>query len=490
MQQVSRRDWLRMMVGAGLMSALPKGLGATTFSRYTGTDVRVPIAPYNPAIIFDEGKCVYCGACKSVCRRMMSVDGFFDLAKTGDVPVCVHCGQCVTVCEGDAIQIRPEWQAVKAAKAAGKTVVVSLSPAVRVAVSEAFGQPAGAFCEGEVIAALRALGADYVLDTCVGADITILEEAKEFVGRLQKGDGSLPIMSSCCPAWVQFCETYFPDLLSHLSTAKSPIGMQGVAIKTFFAREKGIDPEKIFNVALTPCPAKKFEIRRPEFGVGWMRGMDAVVTVQELANWMRAECLDYQGLVPSQYDSLLGEASGAGVIFGNTGGVTEAILRSAYFFYTGKQPPKEFLNFTAVRGLLGTETRKPGMLKIATATFSETCSVTVLVAQGLANARKVMNQLREGTLKADFIEVMACEGGCIGGAGLPRASDAPYLTREMRQARLEALQVRGDSAKQCASHENPAVKAFYDAMLGEVGSPKAKQLCHTSYTSRAAALGK
>jgi ferredoxin hydrogenase len=488
--QVSRRDWLRMLVGAGLMPALPKGLEAAVVSRYSDTDMRVPVASYNPAIIFDEAKCVYCGACKSVCRRTMSVDGFYDLAKTGDVPVCVHCGQCVTVCEGDAIQIRPEWQAVKAAKAAGKTVVVSLSPAVRVAVSEAFGQPAGAFCEGEVIAALRALGADYVLDTCVGADITILEEAKEFVDRLKRGTAPLPILSSCCPSWVQFCETYFPDLLPYISTAKSPIGMQGVAIKTFFAQQKGIDSEKIFNVALTPCPAKKFEIRRPEFGVGWMRGMDAVVTVQELATWMRAEGVDYQALEPSQYDSLWGEASGAGILFGNTGGVTEAILRSAYTFYTGEQPPAEFLNFTAVRGLLGTESRKPGMLKQATATFSESCVIKVLVVQGLANARKVMNQLREGSLKADFIEVMACEGGCIGGAGLPRASNAPYLTREMRQARLEALQARGDHAKQHLSYENPAVKAFYEAMLGEVGSPKAKQLCHTSYCSRAAVLGK
>lgn len=489
MSQVTRRDWLRMLVAAGVLPAVPNVVRATAQETYTCTDVRVPIASTNPAIIFDEAKCIYCGACKRVCHRTMSVDGYFDLKKNGNKPICIHCGQCSTVCEGEAILMRPEWQAVKAAKAAGKTIVVSLSPAVRVSVSEAFGKPAGAFCEGEVIAALRALGADYVLDTCFGADLTIVEEAKELVERLKNRTAPLPQFTSCCPAWVEFCETYFPKELPHLSTAKSPIALQGEAIKTFFAKQKGIDPKTIFNVALTPCPAKKFEIRRPEFEVDGMRGMDAVVTVRELAEWIVAEGVDYQSLQPSAYDSLLGTASGAGIIFGNTGGVAEAVLRSAYAFYTGENPPEDFLQFAPVRGLLGTESPRPGALKRARVVFSGTCVVEVLVVQGCANARKVLEQLQKGDLKADLIEVMACEGGCIGGAGLPRAQTVPYLTRAMRNARIDALYACDADKKVRLAHENPVVKQFYAETVGEIGSPAAKARLHTSYLSRAADLG-
>ncbi len=489
MQQFNRRDWLRMMVATGLLPALPSTFYSKT-PAYMHTDVRVPIDPNNPAIVFDEKKCIFCGSCKRVCRRTMSVDGYYDLKKTGNRPICVHCGQCSTVCEGEAILMRPEWQAVKKAKSEGKTIVVSLSPAVRVTVSEAFGKPAGAFCEGEVIATLRALGADYVLDTSVGADITILEEAKDLVDRLREKVRPLPLLTSCCPAWVEFCETYFPNDLPKMSTAKSPIGMQGVAIKTFFAKQKGINPENIFNVALTPCPAKKFEIRRPEFEVDGLRGMDAVVTVRELADWMMADGIDYNALQPSRYDPLLGQASGAGIIFGNTGGVMEAVLRTAHYFLFNEPPPTDFLKFEPVRGLFGSDSQRPGALKHVTARFSDTLSLEVLVVQGLANARKVLEQLHAGELKADIIEVMACEGGCIGGAGLPRAKSVPYLTRAMRQARIAALYACEGDAPVRSAHENPNVKAFYSEVLGEVGGALAQKYCHASPRSRASDLGK
>lgn len=489
MQEMTRREWLRMMGAAGLFPIFPKFFQTSEPDVDLNASIHIPIDPDNPAILFEQNKCVYCGACRRVCRRMMSVDGFYDFKKTGNKPVCIHCGQCSTVCEGEAIIMRPEWQAVKAAKAAGKTVVVSLSPAVRVAVSEAFGQPAGTFCEGEVIAALRALGADYVLDVSFGADLTIIEEAKELVERLKNDSAPLPLFTSCCPAWVEFCETFFPQNLPNLSVAKSPIAMQGVAVKTFFAKQKGLDPKNIFNVALTPCSAKKFEIRRPEFEVEGMRGMDAIVTVRELADWMRAEQLDYEKLSPSSYDSLLGEASSAGIIFGNTGGVAEAILRTAYFALNGKNPPSEFLKFSAVRGLLGTETQRPGGMKRATVALSETCTIEVLVIQGCAHAREVLEQLHAGTIKADLVEVMACEGGCVGGAGLPRAKTIPYLTRAMRQARIEALYACGEAAPLHLAHENPIAKQFYTQTIGEMFGPIDAPQLRTTYVSRAADLG-
>lgn len=492
MLKVTRRDWLKMLLAAGAMpmTGCLSSVEKPFQSRYQHTDIRVAMAPDNPAIIFDESKCILCGACYRVCRRMMSVTGFYDLQKTGDRPICVHCGQCSTVCEGDALQNRPDWSRIQAAKAAGKVIVVSLSPAVRVMVSEAFGAAAGTYCEGEVIAALRALGVDYVLDTATGADLTIVEEAAEWVRRLTDGTAPLPQMTSCCPSWVKFAETFYPQVLPHISTTKSPIAIQGAVIKTFFAQQKGIDPKRIFNVALTPCTSKKFEILRPEHTVSGLRGMDAVITVRELADWMRASQLDYQSLQPSTFDDLMGNASGAGVIFGNTGGVSEAILRTAYFILNGVNPPEHFLAFKELRGLIGTNDRRVGALKSATIQLSAERSVNVLVIQGLANVRAVLEALEQGTLTADFIEVMACEGGCIGGGGTPRAKAAPYLTRAMRRARIEAL-YQGDTTRKIRlAHENPIMELLYRQQFeGTFGCEKARALLHTAYYSRAKDLG-
>lgn len=491
MQQMTRRDWLKMLVASGVVSSLPGFLFSKDSEEYQFTDQRVAVSPDNPAIIFDESKCILCGACYRVCRRMVSVTGFYDLKKTGNRPICVHCGQCSTVCEGDALLNRPEWQTIKAAKARGQTVVVSLSPAVRVMVSEAFGEAAGSYCEGEVIAALRALGADYVFDTAVGADLTIVEEAAEWVERLTKKSEALPLpqFTSCCPSWVKFCETFYPEILPQLSQVKSPIAIQGVLIKRFFAQQKGLKPEQIFNVALTPCTAKKFEIRRPEMQVDGVPGMDAVITVRELADWMRSEQIDYTALQPSQYDALVGNASGAGVIFGNTGGVTEAILRTAYALLNQKNPPESFLTFTSLRGLKGTQDARVGELKYATVQLTPEMTVKVAVVQGLARVRKVLQWLKEQAIEVDFVEVMACEGGCIGGGGTPRAKSVPYLTRAMRQARIAALYTGDTSRKIRLAHENPLLKTLYKDELGNFGSSTAKDLLHTFYTSRASDLG-
>lgn len=489
MTTLSRREWLRFAGATGVLAVLPGGLRAAGASKYALTDVRVPMAPENPAVAFDAGKCVQCGACKSVCRRMLSVSGSYDLAKSGE-PVCVHCGQCTTVCEGEALVNRPEWQAVRAAKAAGKIVVVSTSPAVRVSLAEAFGAAPGTFCEGEVVAALRALGADYVLDTCFAADLTIMEEAAELLRRVTAKDKPLPQFTSCCPAWVKFCETWYPEMLPHLSTAKSPIGMQGPTVKTYFAQKRGIDPARIFNVALTPCTAKKFEIRRPEMNASGLRDMDAVITTRELADWMRAEKVDYATLKPAAYDALMGEASGAGIIFGNTGGVMEAALRTAYWMANKRNPPADLLRFAPVRGLTaGGKKGKKAVAKQATLRLTPEAEVTVVVVHGLANARKVLAQIKKGSLKATFVEVMACEGGCIGGGGQPRAKSAPYLSKAMRQARIDALYAEDARGTLRLCHENPEIQALYRDFYGAPLSEKAKRFLHTAYVSRAADLG-
>ncbi len=300
--------------------------------------VRVAIEPDNPSILRWEDKCIRCGMCKTACTDLMGVHGTYTLERTGDRAVCIYCGQCANVCPVDSITERDESPAVRQAVAdPEKVVVVSTSPAVRAALGEEFGMEPGAFVEGKMVALLRALGVDYVLDTNFAADLTIVEEASELIRRLTEKDRPLPQFTSCCPGWVHSAEMYAPELLPHLSTAKSPIGMQGPTVKTYFAKKMGLDPEKIVHVALTPCTAKKFEIRREEMhaaadyhGVEGMRDTDQVITTRELARWAKAEGVDWNALEDSAYDSLMGKASGAGVIFGNTGGVMEAALRTAY----------------------------------------------------------------------------------------------------------------------------------------------------------------
>ena len=312
-----------------------------------------------------------------------------------------------------------EYPAVRTAvKDPDKVVIVSTSPSVRAALGEEFGLPKGAFVQGKMVALLRALGADYVLDTNFSADLTIMEEASEPLQRITTGDKPLPQFTSCCPTWVKFAETYYPELMPNISSAKSPIGMQGPTIKTYFAKKMGIAPEKIVNVALTPCAAKKFEIRRSEMnaagkklGIPTMRDMDQVITTRELALWAKEDGIDFASLPDSDYDRLMGEGSGAGVIFGNTGGAMEAALRTAYAFITGQQPPADLLDLQPVRGYDG--------IREASLDIQGT-TVNVAVVYGTANARKMIERVRSGEKQYHFIEVMTCPGGYIGGGGQPR----------------------------------------------------------------------
>lgn len=273
-------------------------------SKHLFTDIRVPIEPDNPSVMRHEELCIKCGQCKTVCTESIGVAGYYDLLKTGDTAICIHCGQCANVCPVGCITEVPEWESVKAAvNDPDKIVIFSTSPSVRVALGEEFGMEEGSFVEDRMVALLRALGGDYVLDTNFAADLTIMEEANELIRRLTSSNIPIPQLTSCCPAWVKFVETYYPEFKENLSTSKSPIGMQGPTIKTYFANQENLDPKKIVNVAVTPCTAKKFEIRREEMcsagktlGIEGMRDMDYVITTRELAQWARAEGIDFLAL--------------------------------------------------------------------------------------------------------------------------------------------------------------------------------------------------
>ena len=447
--------------------------------------VRVPIEPDNPSIRREESLCIKCGMCKEVCTAQIGVHGTYSLADTGGKAICIHCGQCANVCPPASITEVYEYPAVRAAvKDPEKVVIVSTSPSVRAALGEEFGMPKGSFVQGKMVALLRALGADYVLDTNFCADLTILEEASELIQRITTGDKPLPQFTSCCPAWIKFAETYYPELLPNISSAKSPIGMQGPTIKTYFAQKMGIDPEKIVNVALTPCTAKKFEIRRSEMnaagkklGIPTMRDMDQVITTRELALWAREEGIDFASLPDSDYDRLMGEASGAGVIFGNTGGVMEAALRTAYAFITGQRPPEALLDLQPVRGYDGI---REASLEINGLT------VNVAVVYGTANARKMIERIRSGEKQYHFIEVMTCPGGCIGGGGQPR--DILADADETRKARMASLYRRDASMQRRLSHENQEILQLYREFYGEPLSELAEKMLHTAYLDRSGDL--
>ena len=425
--------------------------------------------------------------CKDACTNLMGVHGTYTLEETGGKAICIYCGQCANVCPVDSITERDETAQVQAAIAApDKIVVVSTSPAVRASLGEAFGMEPGAFVEGKMVALLRALGVDYVLDTNFAADLTIVEEASELVRRIQTQDRPLPQFTSCCPGWVHFAELYAPELLPHLSTAKSPIGMQGPTVKTYFAKQMGLDPKQIVHVALTPCTAKKFEIRREEMhaaaeyhGVEGMRDTDQVITTRELARWAKAAGIDWTALEDSPYDSLMGKASGAGVIFGNTGGVMEAALRTAYEYLTGQSAPEALLQLNPVRGYEGV---REAQVPIGNLT------VQVAVVYGTANARAFLQRMQESGKQYHFVEVMACPGGCIGGGGQPK--DLTRNVDETRQRRIAALYQRDSAMTLRTSHENPEIKAVYEAFYGQPLSPLAEQMLHTTYQNQSARIQK
>lgn len=458
-------------------------------SRFKELARRVPIDEHNCSVQFEESKCKNCTLCRRVCANTQTVMDYYYLPSTGDMPICVHCGQCASACPFDAITEVNDVERVKAAIAdPDKIVMFQTAPAVRVGLGEAFGLEPGSFVEGKMVGALRALGADYVFDTNFGADLTIMEEAMELLHRLQAEEIPIPQFTSCCPAWVEFAEIFYPDLIPHLSSTKSPISILSAVEKTWFAETKNIDPKKIVNVCVTPCTAKKAEIRRPEFNVSanfWdipeLRDTDICITTRELAGWIKEAGLDFEQLQEGAFDRVFGQASGGGIIFGNTGGVMEAAIRTAYYFFTGRTAPKDFIPFEDVRGLEG--------VKKASVAFGHFV-LHIAAISGLGNARVFIDDLIKNDLfeNYSFIEIMACPGGCIGGGGQPKVK-APQV-KKVNQARMDRLYQYDAEAQIKSSWENPEIKALYEAFLEEPLSEMAETYLHTYFDDKSDLLGR
>ena len=454
--------------------------------KHLSMDVRVPIELSNPSIFRDEELCIKCGQCRDVCRDYIGVHGTYSLKDTDDVAVCINCGQCANVCPVSSITEKYEYPDVKKAVLDPDSIVIfNTSPSVRIALGEEFGMEDGSFVEGKMVALLRKLGGKYILDTNFSADLTIVEEASELISRVTKGTAPLPQFTSCCPAWVKYAETYHPDMLPHISSAKSPIGMQGPTVKTYFAKKMGIDPTKIVNVAVTPCTAKKFEIRREEMnaaskylGIEGMRDMDYVITTRELAKWAKEENIDFAALEDSAFDPLMGEASGAGVIFGNTGGVMEAALRTAYEYITGSPAPADFYQLQPVRGM---DSIKEAEVQIGD------LKVKAAVIYGTKNASEFIKKVKNGESDYAFVEVMTCPGGCIGGGGQPKGT----LEKgdELRKKRIAGLYKRDGEMNNRKSHDNSEIRTLYKEFYGEPLSKLAEEMLHTIYTDRSKDLG-
>ena len=455
-------------------------------SKFELLDKRVPMAEDNVALYHDLTKCKNCSLCRRACADTMSVLDYYDLESTGDVPICIHCGQCASVCPFGALYEKSELDKVKEAIAApDKIVVVQTAPAVRVGIGEEFGYEPGTYAEGQMIGAIRALGADYVVDTNFGADLTIMEEGNELLARLEGHHGPLPQFTSCCPAWVQFCETFFPEMIPHISSTRSCIAMESAAIKTYFAKEKGIDPKQIVSVSINPCTAKKFEINRPEqnksaeyWDIEGLRDTDYSLTTREFAEWIRSAGFDFSTVEESAFDDLIGASSGAGVIFGNTGGVMEAAIRTVYYTVTGETPEGRLVHLEEVRGMAGV---KEAEVQIGDRT------VRVAVCHGGKNVRDFVEKVKSGDVQYDFIEMMACPGGCIGGGGQPRTKlPAAVKTKE---ARIASLYKRDADLTLRSSYENPEVQAMYENFLGEPLGELSEALLHTKFEDRSAILG-
>ncbi|MDO4845371.1 MAG: NADH-dependent [FeFe] hydrogenase, group A6 [Oscillospiraceae bacterium] len=460
-------------------------------NKFRGDKTETTLDEVNPSIVRDTSKCILCGRCIARCENAhgKGILGFENRGfKTIVAPAenrtmsdspCILCGQCTTVCPTGALMEKSEIDKVDAAIAAGKHVVVQTAPAVRAALGEEFGMPIGTPVTGKMVAALKRLGFSKVYDTNFGADLTIMEEGTELLGRLKNG-GVLPMITSCSPGWINYAEYNYGDLLPHLSSCKSPHQMQGAIIKSYYAQQKGIDPKDIFTVSIMPCTAKKFEKERSVMEVDGIRDVDAVLTTRELAKMIKRSGIRFDKLPDEEYDQdIMGDYTGAAVIFGVTGGVMEAALRTVYFVLTGKE--SEPIEFTAVRGLEG--------LREASIDINGTI-VNVAIANGMKNAKILLDEIREGKSKYQFIEIMGCPGGCINGGGQPLVRPC-FLPNEdddildtYRQKRANALYSEDERQVLRQSHNNPQIKELYEKFLGEPNSHKAHELLHTTYSAR------
>lgn len=437
---------------------------------------RVPIDPDSPSLIRDDEKCILCGQCLDVCQRTQTVFGYYDLPLVDDI-ICINCGQCAMACPTGAISERDDtakvWQALDDPD---RFVVVQTAPATRVALGEEFGLAPGTWVMGQQVAALRQLGFDAVLDTNFTADLTIMEEATELIKRV-KGDKPgypLPQFTSCSPGWIKFCEYFYPDLLPHVSSCKSPQQMFGALAKTYYARKRNIAPEKIVSVSVMPCTAKKFEAQRPEMDDSGYRDVDIVLTTRELAKMLKRKGIDLTTLPEEDYDPFMGKCTGGAIIFGATGGVMEAAVRTAYFFITGQEPPAGLMELKPVRGLAG--------VKEATVDVPGVGTVRVAVCHGMGNGRQVLEAVRRGQAPWHFVEFMTCPGGCVAGGGQPRTAVPP--TDEVRAKRIASLYSADARWGLRESHENPEVLALYQEFLEHPLSERAEKLLHTEYVSR------
>ncbi len=465
------------------LQKLAKDYGVEDATVYDGVKNEYEVDNSAPHMYRDNNKCILCRRCVAVCAKTQGIGviganerGFktyigsaFDMG-LGETS-CVSCGQCIAVCPVGALSEKDYTKEVMAAIAdPEKTVLVQTAPAVRAGLGECFGNPIGTNVEGKMAAALRRLGFDKVFDTDFAADLTIMEEANEFLDRFKNG-GTLPLITSCSPGWVKFCEHYYPDLLDHLSTCKSPQQMFGATAKTYYAQKMGIDPKNIVMVSIMPCTAKKFEIGRPDQSAAGVPDVDYALTTRELGRMIERAGILFNSLPEEKFDDPLGISTGAGVIFGATGGVMEAALRTAVYTLTGD-------NVTDLPEVRGTKDIKEATYNVAGN------DVKVIVTSGLANARKVLDDIRAGKCDAQFIEIMACPGGCVNGGGQPQVPMGVRNFVDIREERAKVLYNLDKSMPLRQSHENPAIKKVYEEFFEKPGSHKAHEVLHTSYVKR------
>jgi len=473
----------------------------------TGNQIYIDLVPSkhytidqsSPSLIKDDSKCIRCQRCVRTCSELQAVSALSAAYKGAEMKissfydrpmhevVCTNCGQCINRCPTGALTERnyidEVWNAIYDPT---KHVVVQTAPAVRVALGEELGYDPGARVTGKLVTALRRLGFDSVLDTDFTADLTIMEEGTELLTRLKKvlvdkdTSAALPMFTSCSPGWIKFIEHTFPELLPHLSTCKSPQQMFGALAKTYYAQKKGINPKDIVSVSIMPCTAKKFEATRPEMRDSGFQDVDYVLTTRELAIMIKQAGIEFMKLDDEDYDRFMGESSGAGVIFGATGGVMEAALRTAYEIVTGREVPFGNLNITPVRGMEGI---KEAEVKIENVkpewSFLEGVTLKVAIAHGLANAKRLMTAIRDGKVQYHFVEIMACPGGCLGGGGQPIPTNL-----EIRKKRAEAIYAEDENLPIRKSHENPEILQIYQEFLGEPLSHTSHELLHTHYVPR------
>ncbi len=452
---------------------------------FPGERIIKTIDELSPSIVRDNNKCILCRRCVAACAKTQGVfaigmqnRGFktqigSEFGKSLNDVACINCGQCIAACPTGALTEKDATKEVWAAlNDPDKYVVFQTAPAVRVAIGEEFGLPIGTRCTGKMVSAIRRLGADKVFDVDFAADLTIMEEGTELLNRIKNG-GVLPMITSCSPGWIKYCEYFYPDFIPNLSTCKSPNQMQGAVTKTYFARQNDLDPRDIYVVSVMPCTAKKFEIARPEFGRDGYRDVDANLTTRELARMIRQAGLDFVHLPEEEFDDMLGESTGAAVIFGVTGGVMEAALRTVVDVLTGEDMPR--LEYADVRGLEG--------IKEATVSVNGT-DINVAIVHGTANAAKLLNAIRAGEKTYHFIEVMGCPGGCVTGGGQPIVDARTRYFIDPRAARAAATYSEDESMAIRKSHKNPAVQKLYAEFLGEPNSHIAHELLHTTYVDR------